>query len=139
MNKIFLIMFFSLGLAVAGCGNQPEQKAQSGQSGTLASALSEATTAVSSSAGQAQQSMQQTASDLAKKAQTLLAQAKKYLDEGKFEEAISVAQNVLSFDPKNIDAQKIIDAAKAKLKALAEQKAGEVKSGLMNTLGTFGQ
>ncbi|HOY09967.1 MAG TPA: hypothetical protein PLB05_07820, partial [Candidatus Omnitrophota bacterium] len=59
-------------------------------------------------------------------------QAQQYLDQGKFDEAVSLAQNVLSFDPQNIDAQKIIAAAKAKLKALAEQKAQDLKSGLMN-------
>jgi hypothetical protein len=138
MNKVILVTLVGLGFIVSGCGNKPEQTA-SGQTGTLASAVSEVKTSATAAAGQTQQSVQQTASDLAKKAQTLLAQAKKYLDEGKFNEAITVAQNILSFDPKNIDAQKIIETAKAKLQALAEQKVGELKTGLMDKMGTMGK
>jgi len=119
------VMLLGLGILLSGCGNQ-NSPAVSGQTPT-------ATTA------QTQQNIKQVASETVQKAQTLLAQAREYLNQGKFEQAITVAQNVLSFDPQNLDAKKIIEMAQAKIKALAEQKAGELKTGLMNNLGTLGK
>lgn len=142
MNKTFLTVLLVFGLFVIGCGNQQNQAASGGQQATLPSMTSEVKSVAQQAtqkAGQTQQNLQQTAGEMAKKAQTLLAQAKQYLDQGKFNEAISVAQNILSFDPKNMDAQKIIETAKTKLQALATQKAQDLKSGLMNQLGTVGQ
>ena len=138
---MLLVIMTILTFCISGCGDQHNQ-ASSVQPGTSTSAAGAEKTNVQAqtkAAAQLQQNIQQTAGDLTKKAQTLLAQAKQYLDEGKLDEAISLAQNVLSFDPKNMDAQKIIDTAKAKLKTLAEQKAQDLKSGLMNTLGASGQ
>jgi Tfp pilus assembly protein PilF len=132
MNKKILVTGMCLAFIAGGCGNQQDQSGAQG--GDVKSVVQQATQA----SGQLQQNIQQTADDLTKKAQTLLTQAQQYLDQGKFDEAVSLAQNVLSFDPQNIDAQKIIDAAKAKLKALAEQKAQDLKSGLMN-IGTTEQ
>lgn len=126
MNKKFLVIGMGLIFITGGCGNQQDQSGAQG--GDVKSVVRQA----AQSSGQLQQNIQQTADDLTKKAQTLLTQAQQYLDQGKFDEAVSLAQKVLSFDPQNIDAQKIIDAAKAKLKALAEQKAQGLKSGLMN-------
>ena len=141
MNRTLLGTLIILTSCLSGCGDQNNQTA-SRQPETLPPQRADVKTVVqgqSKAAAELQQNFQQTAGDLAKKAQTLLAQAQQYLDEGKLDEAISMAQNVLSFDPKNMDAQKIIDTAKAKLKAMAEQKATDIKSGLMNSLGTTGQ
>jgi len=111
MNKKFLLIGMGLAFIAGGCGNQQDQSGAQG--GDVKSVVRQA----DQSSGQLQQNIQQTADDLTKKAQTLLTQAQQYLDQGKFDEAVSLAQNVLSFDPQNIDAQKIIAAAKAKLKA----------------------
>ncbi|HPB68174.1 MAG TPA: hypothetical protein PLT76_03335 [Candidatus Omnitrophota bacterium] len=125
MKNIMFVLLVSFGVFVWGCGQQQNQ-AQTDPQG-------------SQGAGQRLQDVKNVTSEMTQKAQELLTQARQYLDQGKFDQAISLAQDVLSFDPKNIDAAQIIETAKAKLKALAEQKAGEVQSGLMDKLGTMGQ
>lgn len=113
------------GLIASGCGDQQSP---------VGSALQETKPAV-----QLQESVPPAvapaANDMVKQTQDLLARAKQYLDEGKLDEAISMAQEVLKFDPANVDAKNIIEMAKEKLKAMAQQKAGDVKSGVMGALG----
>jgi transcription elongation factor GreA-like protein len=149
MNKISVVLLAGVSLVLTGCGKQQSQQPSSQQSSmaTVAQKMQSAVTqqsaevqsAMTQQAQQTQQNVQQQAAEMAQKAQTLLTQAKQYLDSDKLDEAISTAQQVLKFDPKNLDAQKIIEQAKAKLKAMADQKAADVKSGLMNTLNTMGK
>lgn len=153
MNDKLMLTVFCLGLFVAGCGNEQNQGATE-QPSTPAQGVAvntseikavvvqqaeKATADGNKTVSQLQQNMPPAATEMVQKAQALLTQAKQYLDQGKFSEAISTAQNVLQFDPQNLDAQKIIEMAKGKLKALAEQKAADVKSGVLGTLGTMGK
>ena len=136
-----LVIVLSLAFYAAGCGDQQKQAASGQketvpQSGDVNADLPEDT---QEDAGQLQQDIQQAAGDLAEKAQTLLGKAKQYLDAGKFDEAISLAQDVLSFDPQNIDAQRIVEMAKAKVKALADQTAQDLKVNVINNLKGTGQ
>ena len=163
MNRFTLTTLMSIVFLSSGCGDQQSQPAGAGQQGTAPEqvrvvkapesvATAEPASGIKATVGQAmpqnpssqtvaqqQQTLQQKAGEMAQKTQVLLAQAKQYLDQGKLSEAITTAQNVLSFDPKNMDAQKIIETAKAKIKAMAEQKAADLKSDLMNKFGTGGK
>lgn len=138
MKKTMWVIPLAALLAVIGCGKQPEPSSAVSDSEVQAVAPQDIP-GVSSAVSQEHLIVSQAAQAVAQKAQVLLAQAKQYLDQGKLNEAINLAQNVLQFDPNNLDAKQIIEMAKAKLKALAGQKTGELKSGLMNKLGTMGQ
>lgn len=159
MNKLMGVVLVSAGLMVAGCGNQQSQNTPAPEATASSAAVKVQETVATPQAkslqdqvkdvavqaenspavAEAKQNLQDTANALKAKAQTLLAEAKKYVDQGKFDEAIATAQNVLSFDPNNVEAQKIIENAKAKIKALVEQKAGELKTGLMDTMNSVGK
>ncbi|MFA5260911.1 MAG: hypothetical protein WC450_06760 [Candidatus Omnitrophota bacterium] len=125
MNKTMVVLLMSLGFFVLACGNQLTQAAD--PLDTVAAEVSEV---------EAVAEKDPLAEDLAEKAKTLLARAQKYLDEGKLEDAIAVAQNILSFDPQNIDAKTILETAQTKLADIAAEKAQDVTSGLVDTLGT---
>ncbi len=76
------------------------------------------------------------AGDIQAKVQELLAQAQAALNEGKFQDAINVANNILSnFDANSVDAKNIIEVATQKLQEAAQQKAGD----LMQNLPAMGQ
>ncbi len=125
MNKTMGVLLLSLGFWALGCGNQQAQAAD--PQDTVAAEVSEVEAVVKEDP---------LTESLAKKAKTFLARAQQFLDEGQYKDAIAVAQNILSFDPKNADAQKIFETAKAKLAELTKEKAGNVTSGLLDTLGT---
>jgi len=91
MSKGMILWVLGVAFIISGCGKQANQ------------------------VGSVSQGTQQTMSGLAQKAQVLLAQAKEYLGQGKYEEAMSVAKKILIFDPSNDDAKKIIEIAQAKL------------------------
>ena len=128
-----------MGFVVSGCSNQQNQgSATTYTTVNQKAAAQQAQGAVQqaqATADQSQQDVKSAASTLAEKIQHLLAQAKQYFDSGKYNDAITAAQNILGIDPNNIDAQKLIESAKEKIKALATQKIADVKSGFMNKLG----
>lgn len=104
MNKRIILWLLGLSVIISGCGN-PSRPAGS----------------ASPEDQQWQRGIEQT-SGVAKKAQVLLAQAKQNFSQGKFDEAITIAQKILVFAPDNMDALRLIDAAKLKLEVLAKQK-----------------
>lgn len=143
MEKFILTFIVAGSLMAAGCGKQQEQAAVPQQGAEIqamevtdqaATASQEAAQAVS----QASQDMKAAGNNLVDQAQQLLAQAKQLLDSGKFEEAITAAQKVLSIDPSNIEAKNILETAKAKLAAMAQEKAGALKNDLTNKINSFG-
>lgn len=137
MEKMILTVLVAGSLMAAGCGQQQQPAA------TTETAPTEAQVQQAVSQGQQAAAEVQTATTTAvnsavDQARTLVAQAKQLLDSGKFEEAIAAAQKVLSIDPNNIDAQNIIETAKAKIQEMAKQKAGELQEGMMNKVNAFG-
>ena len=82
-----------------------------------------------------------------KRAFIIIDRAYTLLDQGKYTEAISSAQNVLdNYDNDSQEARSIITKAEEKLQAMAEAKAGELleasateKDDLTNKLKSFGQ
>jgi tetratricopeptide (TPR) repeat protein len=126
----------------AGCESQqqaPQQQATRMERG-VAEAMEQAAPQLEQAAP-AVEAVEQTvpkANAMVDQAQALLAQAKELLDTGKLDEAIAVAQQVLSIDPQNLDAQNIIAMAQEKLAAMAATQVEGVKSdvsGVMDQLG----
>ncbi len=130
MNKIMSMLLMCLGVLVIAAGPLFAQTAD--PLDTLTDEVSEVVV------NEVESVPEKTplAADLAEKAKVLLARAQQFLDEGQYKDAIAVAQNILSFDPQNADAQKIFETAKAKLAEFTKEKAGSVTSGLLDTLGT---
>lgn len=144
MEKIVLTMMVAVSLMASGCGQ--EQKTVATDPGAVegqASSLSQQIQAVAQEAvqeaapavEQAQAELGGAANAMVDQAKTLLAQAQDMVNSGKFNEAINFAQQVLNIDPNNIDAKNIIETAKAKIAQLAQDKAGELKTGLTDALG----
>lgn len=140
MEKFALTIMVAVGLMASGCGQQQDTAATKPvaveeQAQGLVQQVQAVTQEAAPVAVQAQQDLGNAASAMADKAKTLLAQAQEMINNGKFNEAINFAQQVLSFDPNNIDAKNIIETAKTKIAQLAQDKAGELKTGLTNVLG----
>lgn len=129
----------AVGLMASGCGQQDtaatKPAAVEGQAQGLVQQVQAVAQEAEPVAAQAQQDLGNAASAMASQAKDLLAKAQEMINTGKFNEAINFAQQVLSFDPNNIDAKNIIETAKAKIAQLAQDKAGELKTGLSNALG----
>jgi hypothetical protein len=140
MEKRMALLLATGILVAAGCEAQQKQAVPMRQAAPVERAMSQAVEEAAPQAARAvSQAIEQVAPEanaMVEKAQALIAQAKELLDAGKFDEAIAVAQNVLSFDPANLDAQNIIAMAQEKLKALVATQAGEVKSGIMDQIGS---
>ena len=77
-------------------------------------------------AQKAEEAAKQKAAELQTMLSGLIAQAKAFLDSGKFQEAIDMAKNILSQDPNNPEAKSILDQAMAKLKEVAQEKAASL-------------
>jgi len=78
----------------------------------------------------AQQQAQAQADSLQAKIKDLIAKAKAYLDDGNYEQAIKIAQQVLTnFDPGSSEARGIVQQAKDGLKKLAQKKLSEDPAG----------
>lgn len=76
------------------------------------------------------------AANLKAQMQELIAKAKEYLQNADYENAIKTAKEVLAkFDANSEEAKGIIAAAQEKLKAMAQEKLGDVT----DSLGSFGQ
>ncbi len=142
MNKLIFVMLIGIGFIAAGCEKQQSQTSAPAQE-TVASQVGEDTTVVQQEAqavvSEAQQNVQTTAGDMAEKARALLAEAQQSLADGKIQEAITVAQNVLTFDPQNIDAKKILETAKAKITSAAQEQMGDLKNSFMNKVNSVNQ
>ena len=163
MKRSLLIAMLGCGLLLGGCGNQ-QQAADQDRPATqtqpvsdfqsalqqkavevkdqVTQTMDQAGTEVKEATAQIQDTAQQKADELMQKAKDLVTQAQQYLNEGQFSEALTMAQQALEFDPQNVDAQKIIQTAQAKIQELAgqaEQKVEAVTTDVMNTIGTFGQ
>ena len=123
----------------SGCGKQEQQPVSTEtQAQGMAEQAKEVSQEGAQTVSQVQENVQAAANGVVEQAQTLLAQAKELVNSGKFDEAIAMAQKVLSMDPNNIDAKNIIETAKAKLAAMAQQKAGELKNDLTNKINALG-
>lgn len=144
MEKFALTVMVAVSLMASGCGQ--EQKPEATKSGSVesqAQGLVQQVQAVSQEAKQevapaieqAKADLGGAANAMVDQAKDLLAKAQEMVNNGKFNEAINFAQQVLSIDPNNIDAKNIIETAKTKLAQMAQDKAGELKTGLTNALG----
>ena len=63
----------------------------------------------------------------AKAREDKLAQARKYIDEGKYPQAITLLNTLLKADPDDADAKKLLDEAKAKQQKAAEEAAAKAR------------
>lgn len=63
--------------------------------------------------------------DPTEKIKALLVQAQQYLNASQFSEAMEAASNVLEMAPDNVEAQKIIDTAKARLLSMTAPRGGQ--------------
>lgn len=108
-NKIIMtILCLVVGLAVVGCAQKPK-------------------TANSSEAIKAAKSME----GVEAQAKYLISEANAFVSSKQFDDAINAAKYVLSnLDQNSMEAQKIIEKAKAELEAMAKQKAEEMKAKL---------
>lgn len=157
MRKLLVVLAV---IALAGCqeqGKAPQAAASSQTTPALsqqindvaaqvaakaedaANASAQAVAEAEAKAQEVQAQANQASNDLVAKAKTLLTQAQDLLNQGKFDEAISAAQQVLSFDPNNIDAQKLIELAKEKLAGAGQKAVNDAKTGLMNTMNNLGK
>ena len=163
MNTKLLAGLVFAGLVMGGCGEKPAPQADKSNAlqsqatdmaGKVQSKANEekaaaekqaqemakqAEVTAQQAAQQVQAKAQQAVEETKKKAQDLLITAKQYMDQGKFEQAVNAAQEVLKLDVNNVDAKKIIETAQAKIKEMAQQSMGDLKSGLSNTLGNLGK
>jgi hypothetical protein len=150
MNKGFLFTIFAGSVLVAGCGQQQDastavQSSPSVQEQAQAVAVQAADMAKQAAEGGKEAvegvkaDAQEAASSMSSQAQELLAKARQFVDSCKFNEAIDMAQQVLKFDPNNMDAKNIIETAKAKIAEMAQNKAGEMKNNLSNAIGSLGK
>ncbi len=74
------------------------------------------------------------------KVQYLAREARAFLSSERFDDAVKTAQYILSkVDGSSQEARSILDEAKAKLAAMAQKKAEELKGKVKNTLGSLGQ
>lgn len=140
MEKIVLTMMVAVSLMASGCGQEQktvakEPGAVESQAASLSQQIQEVAQEAAPAVEQAQADLGGAANAMVDQAKTLLAQAQDMVNSGKFNEAINFAQQVLNIDPNNIDAKNIIETAKAKIAQLAQDKAGELKTGLTNALG----
>ncbi len=114
MRKIiacFAVLVLCASIGLAGCG---EKKAASSQEAINAS--------------KAMQTVKE-------KADYLIGQANAFYNSKEFQQAIDVAQYVLTYVDKNSqDAQSLIEKAKNQLAALAQKKADELKSKMTGML-----
>ncbi len=77
---------------------------------------------------------------VASKVKELVVKAKDFLNDGKYEEAMKVAQNILSnFDSESTEAKGIIEQAKIKVKEAAQAKLEIAQKDLVNKIPSFGQ
>lgn len=137
MEKMILTVLVAGSLMAAGCGQQ-QQPAATTETAPTETQVQQAVSQGQQAAAEVQTAATTAVNSAVDQARTLVAQAKELLDSGKFEEAIAAAQKVLSIDPNNIDAQNIIETAKAKIQEMAKQKAGELQEGMMNKVNAFG-
>ena len=145
MEKMLLSIMVVGSLMAAGC-TQQQDKAVSTEPATAvetqAQGLVQQATEVTQQAAEAvapvKEEVQNVANAAVDQAKDLLAKAQELVANGKFEEAIAMAQKVLNVDPNNIDAKNIIETAKAKITEMAQQKAGELKSDVANKLNALG-
>ncbi len=145
MEKMLLTMAVVGSLMAAGCTQQQEKAASTepaaaveAQVQDMAQQATETTQKAADAVAPVQQEAQNAANAMMDQAKELLAKAQDLVANGKFEEAIAMAQKVLSMDPNNIDAKNIIESAKAKIAEMAQQKAGELKEGVANKLNALG-
>ncbi len=120
------------------------EKETGGLKTTLQYTKSEATSQMQEAEQQAKSQVE----NLQSKIQELIAKAKEYLQNGNYEQAIQLAQQILTqFDPNSTEAKSIIDIAKAKIQELAKKKMEEMKNldttqavaDIKGKLGSFGQ
>lgn len=72
--------------------------------------------------------------------QFLVSEANGFINSEKFDEAIQTAKYILSnLDQNSEDARSLIEKAQAEIKAMAQQKAEELKGDVQNKLGNLGQ
>jgi len=70
----------------------------------------------------------------------LVSEASAFLNSEQFDEAVKMAKYILSkLDSNSQEAKSILEQAKAKLEAMAREKAEELKGDLKNKLGNIGQ
>lgn len=142
MEKFILVVMVAGSLMASGCGKQQEQAAAPASMETQAQGMVEQAKDASQEVVQAvapvQEEAQNAANAMMDKAKGFLAQAQELVANGKFEEAIAMAQKVLSLDPNNMDAKNIIETAKAKIMEMAQQKAGDLKNGLADKMNALG-
>jgi len=152
MSKKVLVMLAVVGVIAAGCSKQQETtttntvsvptQVQVDAQALKATAEEQAKVAAEQAQAIADQAKEEAASlanNAVDKVQDLLAQAQQLIDQGKLQEAIAMAQQVLNIDPANLDAKNIIETAKAKIASLAQEKAGDMKADMMNKVGSFGK
>lgn len=145
MDKMLLSIVVAGSLFAAGCTQQSEKAATSepaaaveSQAQGLAQQATEATQQVAEAVAPVKEEVQNVANAAVDQAKDLLAKAQEMIANGKFEEAVAMAQKVLSIDPNNIDAKNIIETAKAKITEIAQQKAGDLKNDVTNKLNALG-
>ncbi|MDP2653316.1 MAG: hypothetical protein Q8Q08_04720 [Candidatus Omnitrophota bacterium] len=74
------------------------------------------------------------------KAKFLVSEANAFLSSQKYEDAMKLANHVLSqVDQNSAEAKSILEKAQAEIKALAEKKAAEMKAELEKKMGSLGQ
>jgi len=72
--------------------------------------------------------------------QYLVREANAFINSDQFDEAIKTAKYVLSkLDGDSQEAKSIIEKAKAEIQQIAQKAADDVKSGVKDKLGSFGQ
>lgn len=145
MERFILAVMVAGSLMASGCSKQQDQAsapAQPASMETQVQGMVEKAKDVSQEAAQAvapvQQEAQNAANAMLDQVKDLLAKAQEMAASGKFEEAIAMAQKVLSIDPNNIDAKNIIETSKAKIMEVAQEKAGALKNGLSDKMNALG-
>ena len=70
----------------------------------------------------------------------LVKEANAFINSQKFDEAVSTAKYILAnLDQNSVEAQSILEKAKAQLEAMAKKKVEEVKGNLKDKIGSLGQ
>lgn len=139
MTKNVLICGLMLGFFIVGCGQNQESPKHAGEGDSV---IEKGSKMVEQEVSQIKESIAKQADEMIDKTKVeaeaikdkttaitkeLIASAYTLLDQGKYAEAISSAQNVLSnYNSASQEAKGIITKAKEKLQAMAEAKAREV-------------
>ncbi len=139
MTKNILICGLVLGFFIVGCGQNQESPKYGGEGDSL---IENGSKMVKQEVSQMKESITKQADEIVDKAKVeaeaikdktsamtkeLIDSANALFDQGKFAEAISSAQNVLSnYDSASQEAESIITKAKEKLQAMAEAKTKQV-------------